>query len=196
MILWINGAFGSGKTTTAYELQGRILNSIVYDPENTGFFIRKQLPKSIHLADFQDYPMWRQINYMMLKHLSEEYDGTVIVPMTITDFSYFAEIVGRLRGEGIEVKHVTLLASRETLFKRLRSRGERADSWPIQQIDRCLASLSEPTFAEQIQTDNMHVDEVVERIASICGITLPPDTRSRFRRSLDRKLITIKHIRL
>ena len=45
MILWINGAFGSGKTTTAYELHRRLKPlSYVYDPENVGYFLRKNEP--------------------------------------------------------------------------------------------------------------------------------------------------------
>ncbi|HBD65376.1 MAG TPA: tunicamycin resistance protein, partial [Clostridiales bacterium] len=44
MIIWINGAFGSGKTQTANELHRRIKNSYVYDPENIGFFIRDNIP--------------------------------------------------------------------------------------------------------------------------------------------------------
>ncbi|WMT42951.1 AAA family ATPase [Paenibacillus sp. D2_2] len=195
MIIWINGAFGVGKTTTAFELQRRIPNSIVYDPEHVGYFIRKKLPKSIHKADFQDYPMWREMNYSMLHHLSEEFIGTIIVPMTITNPDYFAEIVGRLRGAGADISHVTLLASRDTLLKRLKGRGEKANSWPVQQIDRCLTSLGTEVFAEHVYTDDLMADDVVERIASISGVTLSPDTRSRFRRAMDRKLITIRHIR-
>ena len=37
MIIWINGSFGSGKTQAAYELNKRIENSFVFDPENAGF---------------------------------------------------------------------------------------------------------------------------------------------------------------
>ncbi len=46
MIIWINGAFGSGKTQTAYELHRRLDGSYVYDPENAGYFIRKNLPSA------------------------------------------------------------------------------------------------------------------------------------------------------
>ena len=38
MIMWINGAFGSGKTSCEYELKKQIWNSYVYDPENIGFY--------------------------------------------------------------------------------------------------------------------------------------------------------------
>lgn len=60
MIIWINGAFGAGKTQTAYELHRRLPDSYVYDPENIGYFIRKNLPPALCEGDFQDYPMWRE----------------------------------------------------------------------------------------------------------------------------------------
>ncbi|GAB2720103.1 hypothetical protein ACFQWB_06830 [Paenibacillus thermoaerophilus] len=36
----------------------------------------------------------------MLGYLVRHYDGTVIVPMTVVDPRYFAEIAGKLRGDG------------------------------------------------------------------------------------------------
>ena len=55
MIIWINGAFGSGKTTTAIEIERRLKNSFLYDPENIGYFLRRNMPKEIWAVDdFQD----------------------------------------------------------------------------------------------------------------------------------------------
>jgi len=54
MILWINGAFGAGKTTTVKKLRKLLANSFLYDPEEAGFFIRKNAPKSFLQGDFQD----------------------------------------------------------------------------------------------------------------------------------------------
>ena len=63
MILWINGAFGAGKTTVANELNRRIENAYIYDPENAGYFIRKNIPQQINTEDnFQDYKLWRDFN--------------------------------------------------------------------------------------------------------------------------------------
>ena len=61
MIIWINGAFGSGKTTCAYELHRRLPNSYVYDPENIGFVIRDNIPDEMKQKDFQDYEQWRSL---------------------------------------------------------------------------------------------------------------------------------------
>ncbi len=46
-IIWLNGAFGAGKTQTAYELHRRLENSFVYDPENIGFFFNQNLPSEL-----------------------------------------------------------------------------------------------------------------------------------------------------
>lgn len=103
LILWINGAFGSGKTKTAHELHRRIPDSFIYDPENAGYFLRRNLPQGDR-KDFQDYPLWREINYSVLRSISEQYGGIVIVPMTVVVPSYFHEIVGRLRSDGLDVR--------------------------------------------------------------------------------------------
>ena len=146
MIIWINGAFGSGKTNTSYELNRRIENSYVYDPEEVGYFIRSNIPKNLKLNDFQDFSVWREFNYRMLEYMSIHYQGTIIVPMTITSELYYNEILGKLREKGIYVKHYTLMAEKQTLIKRLRKRGDGKNSWPAKQINRCIESLSNPTF--------------------------------------------------
>lgn len=195
MIVWVNGAFGSGKTTTAFELHRRIPGSFVYDPENAGFFIRKNVPHEMKRSDFQDYPMWRECNYSMLRHIDAEYDGAIIVPMTIVNADYFNEIVGRLREDGASVHHFALCASKEVLLKRLKTRGEGGQSWAAQQIDRCIDGLSQPVFRQHLDTDSMTVEDIVTRIASECRLPLLPDERGPFKKSWDRLATKVKHIR-
>ena len=43
MIIWINGAFGSGKTTCANILQKQLPNAFLYDPEQAGFFYTESI---------------------------------------------------------------------------------------------------------------------------------------------------------
>lgn len=123
MIIWINGAFGSGKTQTAYELCRRMRGAYVYDPENAGCFIRDNLPPGIRTGDFQDYPMWRGFNLDMLSYIAERYPGDIIVPMTLTSRAYFEEIIGALSRKH-EIRHVILYARKKTILKRLASRLE------------------------------------------------------------------------
>lgn len=195
MIVWINGAFGAGKTTAAYELHRRLPGSFVFDPEEAGFYIRAKLPKPLRGDDFQDYPMWRSINRDMLAYLAAKHTGPIIVPMTVVNEGYLDELVGALRGSGIRVDHYALTASRETLLRRLRSRWESERSWAARQIDRCLASLSKPAFEVHIQTDGMHADQVVARIAALSGLALAPDPRGPIKRRWDRLRTKAGHIR-
>lgn len=196
MIIWINGAFGAGKSQTAWELHRRLPNSYVFDPENAGYFIRKNLPNAVQQADdFQDYPMWREINYAMLSYISRTYKGVVIVPMTIVNPKYFEQLIGRLRNEGALVHHFTLCASKETLLTRLRGRGDGKSSWPAKQLDRCLAALSSETFQYRLDTEQLTILQAAESIASLSGIELVPDQRGFVRKKLDRWMTQLKQIR-
>lgn len=132
MIIWLNGAFGAGKTQTAWELRRRMADAYVYDPENAGVFIRKNLPPSLLTGDFQDYPMWRAFNLDMLTYIARQYDGCIIVPMTVTSRAYYDELIGPL-SRNFDLRHIILYAGRETLLKRLASRLEGRRSWGAQQ---------------------------------------------------------------
>lgn len=194
MIIWINGTFGSGKTTTAYELHKRLPRSIVYDPERFGYVLMANIPKEILKDDFQDYPLWREANYSLLKQISREYKGVIIVPMTLTNEVYFDEIVGKLRKEGVEINHFTLSASKETIGKRLAKRLEGKKSWAYQQMEKRLESLSENVFQEHIQTDLLSIEEVVNTIAAKSFITLLPDSRTKLRSNVDRLRVQLKEM--
>ncbi len=194
MIIWINGAFGSGKTQTAYELHRRLPNSYVYDPENAGFFIRKNLPKPAQLADFQDYPMWRTFNRDMLDYVAAHNTGDIIVPMTVTNRAYFDEIIGALSRK-YEVKHFILYAEKAVLLKRLASRLEGKSSWAAQQINRCITAFQEDITEIKIHTDHMSIFQVVETIGELSGVALLEDRRSGLKRRFDRFVTKCRHIR-
>ncbi len=58
MLIWINGAFGAGKTLVANELLRRLGGGQIADPELLGFALHKMLPARA-CRDFQDLPQWR-----------------------------------------------------------------------------------------------------------------------------------------
>lgn len=196
MIIWINGAFGSGKTQAAYELNKRIHNSYVFDPEETGFYIRDNIPKSIEESDFQDYELWRKVNSQMLEFVASQYDGVIIVPMTVTDKGYMKELLSDITERNHELHYFTLTARKDTLLKRLKRRGDGKNSWPANQIDRCVSLLSDESFAEHVYTDDMSIDEVVDHIAMKCRIDLINDKRNNVKKTIDRLIVWKKHIRI
>lgn len=205
MILWLNGSFGAGKTTVAHELQRRLEKAFVYDPENIGYFLRKNAPEECRTPDFQDVPLWRDFNYETLKWIAGTYPGVIIVPMTINRGQYFDEIIGRLKKDGVPVCHVILWASRETILKRLRIRNLRPrmmwrgvmkkESFAVKAIPRSLDFFAARPEEEKIVTDDLTVDQAVEAVAKRCGLPLKEDRRTRLRKSLDRGKVLLEHIR-
>lgn len=162
MIIWINGSFGVGKTTIAERLKTEIKDSIIYDPEEIGVFLSNTLP--IKKDDFQDYELWRNFNYEILKFLNAKF-ATIIVPMTITNPKYYNEIVGKLLNKNIPVKEFILIASKDNLLKRLDKRGNSTE-WAYQQIDRCINSFAKYFVGQQINTDDNNIEDVVSKILS------------------------------
>lgn len=198
MILWLNGSFGAGKTTVAHELQKRLERAYVYDPENIGYFLRKNAPEECKTPDFQDVPLWRDFNYETLKWIAGTYPGVIIAPMTLNRGQYFDEIIGRLQKNGVPVCHVILWASRETLLRRLKKRSLgrlSREEFAVQAIEKSLDFFASRPEEEKIVTDDLTVDQVVEAVAKRCGLALEEDRRTRLRKSLDRGKVLLEHIR-
>jgi len=193
MIIWINGAFGAGKTSTAFELNRRLPDSFVYDPENAGYFIRKNSPAEFQGGDFQDIELWREMNYKHISLIVSKYSGTLIIPMTLVNPVYYDEIIGRLKSDGLDVRHFILYASKNEIKRRLRLRG--GDTFALQSIDRCINAFDNLITGEKIDTERMGIDMVVNEIAQRCGILLMPDKKTKFGKFLFRIGVLIKHIR-
>ncbi|MBW4453320.1 MAG: tunicamycin resistance protein [Nostoc indistinguendum CM1-VF10] len=193
-IIWLNGAFGVGKTQTAFEIHSRVPNSFVFDPEQIGFALRKVVPPSMH-RDFQDHPVWREFTYQGLRYVAENFAGEIIVPMTVVNPLYYEQTVGMLRKEGFQVHHFTLLASRNTVLRRLRRRGDGSSSWGAAQLDRCINSLSDQRFSVHLNTEGKAIEAVAEEIANYVGIDLKPSTWHPILRPLKRMIVQVRHIR-
>ncbi len=202
MLIWINGAFGAGKTQTAYELHRRLDGGYVSDPEFLGFGVHKMLPAGAR-QDFQDLPQWRSGVITTLAQAEAACAGQLIVPMSIVRDDYFDEIVGGLRSSGVQLRHYTLNATAATLERRLRLRSRhligrvlrRDETWATQQIDRCVNALAADRYATHIPTDDLTPDEVVELIAADADLELIRPRLSAARYQLRRLEIGIRHIR-
>jgi hypothetical protein len=193
MIIWINGAFGVGKSHTAYELVRRLDNAFLFDPEKVGFFLRKHLPKTIQFDDFQKIPLWRQQVLDSLLFCDQQQVITV-VPMTIVDDEIFDFIIGGLKNRGTDIQHFALIATKATIEKRLINRRGKK-SWNFQQVDRCFNALKKSKYSIHIDTDKNKLDEVVELIAKEIQQKLVKSRFTLVRKKLNWLKITMKNVR-
>lgn len=167
MIIWINGAFGVGKTSVATKLSKVLKNTHIFDPEMAGEYIWDNLPEELsRKGDFQDIPMWRDFNYQMLDYIQKVWDGIIIVPMTIVNPLYYEELILRLEKDGTKLYHFILTAKKKDLLERLEQRGDYASSWPANQIDRCIYAFDNLIEGIKIDTTSLEIDEVVNKIVS------------------------------
>lgn len=200
MLIWLNGPFGGGKTQTAHELSRRLPSSVVCDPEQAGFGLRRMLPQHLR-TDFQELKSWRAGVVEILDLVLRKHNGPVIAPMTVIDPTYFEETVGRLRDMDHEVHHFSLLARRETVLKRLQGRGlGRAlpftnDKWAMSKVDECLSGLSDPRFATHLRTDDLTIPEVADQVAKAANLQLLPNKDTRLQAQARRMWTTLKHVR-
>lgn len=166
MIIFINGAFGVGKTTVAEMLVKAIPNSMLFDAENVGYFLRHLLQGIEWTEDFQDLAMWRPLVVTTARLLRKTYGRTLIMPMTIWYRPYFDEVIGGLREFEPQLYHFCLTARRDTIIQRLQRRdnSSQALAWCIERVERCAEAFQSPTFAQQIETDEKTPQEIVNEI--------------------------------
>jgi hypothetical protein len=160
-------------------------------------------------ADFQDLRSWRAGVVEVLDVVLRRHNGPVLAPMTLIRDDYFAEIIGTLRASGHEVHHFALLASRETVLRRLSERGLgravkflagqgatlKHETFAVRMLDECLSRLMEPQFAEHLHTDETPIEAVAEHIAAACGLALTPADPSRLQARLRRAVVGVRHMR-
>ncbi|MFF7052989.1 NUDIX domain-containing protein [Streptomyces griseorubiginosus] len=187
MIVWINGAFGAGKTTAARELIELIPNSTLFDPEEIGAAVVRLLPPK-HLAevgDFQDLPIWRRLVIDTAAAMLAELGGTLVVPMTLLRQEYRDEIFGGLAARRISVRHLLLAPAETILRERIAGRGATPalplgatgqGHWAYDRIEPYRAALASwlTTDAHPIDTSALTPYETAVRIAEDLGAGTVP----------------------
>jgi 8-oxo-dGTP pyrophosphatase MutT (NUDIX family) len=153
VIVWVNGAFGAGKTTTARELIDLIPNSTLFDPEVIGGALTQLLPpkRLAEVGDFQDLPIWRRLVVDTAAAMLAELGGVLVVPMTLLRQEYRDEIFGGLASRRIPVRHVLLAPAETILRERIAGReippdlpdGDmRVTQWALDHIEPYRAALA------------------------------------------------------
>jgi AAA domain len=195
VLIWLNGAFGAGKTSVAFEMRALHPNAVVFDPEEIGSGLRRAQHPSPH-GDFQDDPLWRELVLISLERVLARASHAVIVPMTLVNALYFEEIIGELRARGHDVRHFALTASRESVLRRLRRRGDFADTFAHRNLERCLQALTHPRFDTHVPTDDVRVEAIARDLLERVGLDANANLEPSWARGLRRWCGWWQHIRL
>jgi shikimate kinase len=176
MILWLNGTFGAGKTTTATEIAAQLPGATLFDPEDIGFVLRA-LPAPTE--DFQDLPPWRTLVIATAAELVRYTGGPVVVPMTLLREAYAIEIFDGLTARGVQVHHILLHADDEVLRRRIDedalypddpARTVQARRWRLDHLATYRAALGWLTTAAHIiDTTEQEPKQVAARIIDQFG---------------------------
>lgn len=173
MIILLNGAFGVGKSTVAEQLHTALPNSMIYDPEMVGYMLRhllQGLPLSAaEQDDFQNIDLWRTLAVTVGQSLQQRFQRHLIVPMTLVNGAYFRQIREGLAQVDSDLYHFALVASVETIHRRLAQRGDAPGAWSFDQTERCVAALQAAEFREQLDTEKFDPAQIVEVILQRIG---------------------------
>ncbi|MEU9119010.1 NUDIX domain-containing protein [Streptomyces sp. NPDC048506] len=161
MIVWLNGTFGAGKTSTAHELLDLLPGSTLYDPELIGTGLRLMLPakRLEEVDDYQDLPSWRRMVVDTAAALLTEVPGPLVTPMTLLRQDYRDEIFGALAARRIPVRHILLHAEETILRQRIAHRAEQPGDPGTQESTRRWSLEHLGLYADALAwlTDDAHV---------------------------------------
>jgi hypothetical protein len=125
LIVWLNGAFGVGKTSAAAAMAGLGGRLGVFDPEEIGALLTRV--RRAPSGDFQDLPAWRRLVTLTTAELAGHAAGPLVVPMTVLDEGYAREIFNGVRSRAHDVAHVVLHCEPDELAARIDGDRDGAD---------------------------------------------------------------------
>ncbi|MFD7747209.1 AAA family ATPase [Streptomyces sp. NPDC059698] len=137
MIIWLNGTFGAGKTTTSKEVVSLLPGSRLFDAEKVGEMLCHML--GAPERDFQDFPPWRGLVVETARQVLDHVGGTLVVTQTVLVEAYWREIHEGLTRAGVPVHHFLLHTDRDTLVERIETdikpESAGARQWRLDHLD-------------------------------------------------------------
>lgn len=168
MIIWLNGTFGAGKTTTAERLAGRLANARHFDPELVGYLLMTALGDH-EFKDFQDLPPWRELVPVFTEKIAGFTGQHLIAVQTILREDYWRELSQGFRRIPLDIFHVLLHVDSDVLAERIKADQVEAKAcqWRLDHISDYEKARPWMQSAADLVIDatNLPVAEAAERIA-------------------------------
>ena len=172
MIIWLNGTFGAGKTTTARHLAGRLANARHFDGELVGYLLMEALSDH-EFGDFQDLPPWRELFPVVTEKIAAHTGQHLITVQTVLREDYWRELTQSFERIPLDIFHVLLHVDSDALAERIKADelDPKACQWRLDHIADYERSRPWMESAADLVIDatNLPAADVAERIAKEAG---------------------------
>ena len=162
MILWLNGTFGVGKTTTARNIATTTERWRLFDAELVGYMLRAYLD-DVDAEDFQELDAWRRLVPSVAKEIITLTGAELLVVQTVLVERYWRELAEGMEREGLQVFHVLLDCEDSAL--RARIAGDEDDpgaaDWRLSHLDEYRSARAWMIEAADLVVDTTRCDPVV-----------------------------------
>ena len=179
MIIWLNGTFGAGKTSTAAELTACLPGTRLFDPEWVGYMLKANLA-DLDFTDFQQLPPWRRLVPAVLAEVASLTGQHLIAVQTVLVESYWEELRAGLAACSLDVFHVLLHADPAVLADRIRA--DQAESsacqWRLDHLaDYAIARPWMEAAADLVvDSTRLSVADVAQTVAAVVASALSADS--------------------
>jgi hypothetical protein len=168
MIVWLNGAFGVGKTTISELVAKRLPGARVFDSERVGALLAPMLA-DVPCSDFQEWDPWRGLVVDTAARVLDYVGGILIIPQSVLVERYWDEISAGLGTRGIPVAHFVMHADEQTLVRRIENDPASPGSqWRLSQVKAYQQAL--PWLRSKgrvIETGQLPPDQLADAVASL-----------------------------
>ncbi len=167
MIIWINGTFGVGKTTTSTGLVERVPTLRLFDPEWVGYMLQSNL-RDLAFDDFQELAAWRALVPVVAHQIIGLTGQDLVAVQTVLVEDYWRELRAGIDAHGHALFHVVLDADPESI--RQRATDDQVDpgalQWRLDHVPTYLGARSWLLDAADlvIDTTSLGPDTVVDAI--------------------------------
>jgi hypothetical protein len=167
VIIWLNGTFGDGKTTTAALLAEKCQSLRLFDPESVGYMLRPNLA-DYPVTDFRHWEPWRVLTPIVADELIRFSGGSLVAPQTVLEENYWDELEAGLSERGHEVLHVLLEAEQNPLRGRIEADQLEVDAkpWRLDHLSRYAGARPWIVRRADLVLDTTHLtpEQVADRL--------------------------------